>query len=191
MTFVFFGYLKDLLLQLVSDWWTQILAAIVGAFVIWFLGLLPPRYQFQKRLNFSLKVKNVVGKLEISVETDEYIAIKDIRNKLKTFFDKKRITDPNLQNNYTFKSNNTGTSYELSSTRDEGINKNFVNIKCFNAVKIGIFGGIKSIDSFTDELQELLDNFNFRKDKDKISIFINVTPRWKFFKEDKTSINYS
>src|SRR3989344_3544523 len=182
-----FPYIKEVTLNLIKNWGTEIVAVLVGGGIIWFMGLFPPKYQLQKRLNFAVKISEVVGKMEISIKQQNLQTAKEIKEQIKGFIDKTKVADVVLNElSFSFKSNDTGVSYELSSSKDEEVGQNFVNIKCFNIFKVGFFGRVKKLCESVNEINHLVESFNFKTDKDLLSVHINIVPRGKFLKKGLT-----
>jgi hypothetical protein len=185
--------MKEFIIRVIGEWYAEILAGLFGMFFIWFLGLLPSRYQYHKRLNFALKVKKAISKIDISIETKDYVKISQIKKELEEFIEKHSMDETkSTQNDFSFFSNETGATYSISSLKDEEINKNFVVVHCMNAFNLGVLGRISGLRDVINEFQVILDCFsNLRKNKDKITVHISITPRWKFLKDEGIKVTSS
>jgi|SRR3989344_3464885 len=189
---LFFPHAKAITLNLIQNFGTEIVAALIGGSIIWLMSLLPSQYQLQKRLNFAVKVSKVHSKIEISVKIQNLQSAKEIRDHIKDFIKKTNITSPLLQElTFSFKSVDTGITYELSPSEDEVSGTYFVSIKCSNIFNVGLFGKVRKLDESVDEISYLVENFNFKRDKDLISVHINVVSRLNFLKSETTKTTYT
>lgn len=174
-----------------SEWSIPIISAMIGGFFVWVLSLLPSRFQYPKRLNFALKVSAAVGKVDVSIPLKELGKIKEVKNKLQEILDRKEIRDVKLQNNLTFKSTFSGASYDISIENDFPEKKYFIIVSCFNPFSIGLFGKIKRLNPFLNELNEILELIQeYKKEKEKITIHIAISPRLKKTENNKSQISY-
>ena len=60
---LFFPHAKAITLNLIQNFGTEIVAALIGGSIIWLMSLLPSQYQLQKRLNFAVKVSKIHNKI--------------------------------------------------------------------------------------------------------------------------------
>jgi hypothetical protein len=96
-----------------------------------------------------------------------------------------------LQNNLTFKSNFSGASYDISIENDSPENKYFIIISCFNPFSIGLFGRIKRLNPFLNELNEIIECVQeYKKEKEKVTIHMTISPRLKNLEDNKSQISY-
>lgn len=175
----------DFIVSLILEWYITIIATVVGMILVWVMGLLPSRYQFHKRLNFALKVKKAVSKIDVSVQTRSPMDTITIQKELKKFFAQNSIEEiKSSKTELTFFSNETSGNYVISCTNDEETDNHFMIISCLNAFNIGKFGGISGLKDMVNEIQEILDSLgNIRKNKDNLTVQITITPRWKFLQD--------
>lgn len=180
------------LTDLFINYWSQLVFTLVGMGIVWIAGLLPPKYQFPKRINFAFKVSKAVSKIDISVETNEFVKIVDVKDKLKNFLESKNIVDINLQRDLKFNSTSSGGSYSINTSKDDETGQNFIVISCFNAFAVGLFGKIKNLETSVDEIQSILGSFSdIRKIEDKITAHITITPRKNKSSKDRIKVDYS
>lgn len=183
--------LIEFLAGILKEWYTEIIAILVGMAFVWILGLLPSKFQYHKRLNFALKISKAISKIDVSIETKNIIKLQEIKKTLQEFLRNDFIEGITLQRDLLFNSNKSGGSYKISSTKDEETERFFVTISSFNAFGIGLFGRIKGLSSTIGELQSILDSFNRAKQEtDKITIHITITPRRKSTEKDKMQVKY-
>lgn len=180
------------LIDFISNWWTEIVSVLIGMIFVWIFGLLPPRYQFPKRINFAFKVSKAISKIDISIETKDFVNVSSVKTKLKTFLENKYIEDINLQRDLKFNSTASGGSYSISTNKDEETHQNFIIITCFNAFSIGLFGRIKSLKESINEIESILGSFSdIRKIEDKIIVHITLTPRKENNSKERIKVDYS
>ena len=182
----------DFLVRVFKEWYVELIAVLIGMVLIWILGLLPSKFQYHKRLNFALKISKAISKIDISIETKKLINLQEIHKTLYEFLRNDFIEDINLQRDLSFNSNKSGSSYKISSTKDEETERFFVTIGSFNAFGVGSFGRIKGLDLTIGELQSILDSFNgVKQETDKITVHITITPRKKSTEKDKMQVKYN
>jgi hypothetical protein len=180
------------IIDILSNWWTEIVSVLIGMVIVWLFGLFPPKYQFHKRINFAFKISKVVSKIDVSVETKEFVKISSVKAKLQGFLNNKHIEDINQQRDLKFNSTSSGGSYSISTSRDEETNQNFIVISCFNAFSIGLFGRIKSLKTSINELESILGSFSdIRKIEDRVIAHITLTPRGKDNSKERIKVDYS
>lgn len=181
----------EFLWNIIKEWYTQIIAVIVGMIFMWIFGLLPPKFQYHKRLNFALKISNAISKIDISIETEKLTKIKDIHNSLKKFLNNTSIDDIKINEDLSFNSNKSGSAYKVYSYFDEGLDKNFILINSFNSFDIGFFGKLKGLRTTTNEIQSMLENLlGINKSENKITVHITITPRRKNNSKEKLQVKY-
>lgn len=180
------------ILNFISEWVSELIAGLIGATVIWILSLLPPKYQYPKRLNFALKVSKAVSKAEVSIELREPLHLKDLEGIMKKFLEQEKIKDADIKKFIAFSSSYSGSSYKIKSTNDNEEEKYFVNIDCNTAFGIGLFGNIKNLNPVLNELQEIIGYFDtIKKGTEKVTVHITITPREKFNFDNKIQAEYS
>ena len=179
-------------LSLIKDWYAQIIAALIGMIIMWCFGLLQPKFQYNKRLNFIFKIKKVITKIDISIETKQHHEISEIKKKIDTFLRNHMVSDVSLTNNQiSFFSKETGIIYKLNSVHDEELDKEFILIVCEPAFNVNFLGTIKELKSTINELQTILNSFNkFEKNKNRITTYLTIIPRWNFLNEGRMKVNY-
>lgn len=175
-----------------KSWSSEIIAGLIGMFIVWFLGLLPPKYQYHKRINFALKVSNAVSKIDISLGVKDKPSLIKIHSNLKEFLSNGLIEDIKVKEDISFNSNKTGCSYKISTFYDEAIDKNFVVVSSFNSFNIGFFGKIKGLTKTIEEIQSIMDCLTgLERDKDKVTVHITITPRKDRNGKDRMQIKYN
>lgn len=181
----------DFINRIFSEWYAELIAVLVGMAIVWIAGLLPSKYQYHKRLNFALKVSKAISKIDVSIETNEQIKLKDVKKELTEFLKNDFLEDVKLQRDLSFKSNKTGSSYNISSSDDEETERHFITVSSFNAFNIGFFGRIKGLHSIINELQSILESLkNINQNNKTISVHITITPRKKSLEKDKMLVRY-
>lgn len=182
----------EFLIRIFNEWYAEIIAVLFGMMFIWILGLLPSKYQYHKRLNFAFRISKAISKIDVSIETNKLINLKEIHKILQNFLKNDYIEDVNLQRDILFNSNKSGSSYKISSTKDEETDRCFITVSSFNAFTIGFFGRIRGLNSTIGELQLILESFNKAKQgTDKVTVHITITPRKKSAEKDKMQVKYN
>lgn len=166
------------LIIFLKEWVTEIIAAIVGAILLWFMDFLPAKYQVHKRLTYSLKVKKAISNIELSINVKEQTKIEKIKEIMNPILDRDGADGVKLQRDIRFNSLESGASYVISTKINFETEENFILISCFNGFNIGFLGNIKNLNTTINELLEMSGCFNnLKENKEKVTIHISITPR--------------
>ena len=153
---------------------------------------LPTEYKINKRFNFLRKVEKVICQIKVSICLNKPINFKSLRDKFNGFWDENTSNVRDNRAPLSFYSKLSGSAYEINITEDDVEKKDFVTINNFNGFSIGTFGSLKNLDTAINEVQRIAELFNNeRSGTDKITIEINITPKFKKYFDSKLAAEYT
>ena len=171
---------------LLKEWLIPIIAALIGAFLMFIMNFLPDKWKIHRRFLFMLKVKKAVCQIKVSIPLKEEINF-DILEQIFDKFWNENILNPKVsEGNISFFSKRSSSQYDVYLSEDDEEERDYLIIENINGLGLGIFGSIKNLEETTDELQDLSDMFaKFKDSTQTIMSEFTITPRIEKFFQSK------
>lgn len=166
-----------------KEWLIPIVAALIGALLLFMMDFLPDNWKVHRRLLFMLKVKKTVCQIKISIPLKEDMDFNIVERAFDKFWGENILNPKISEGGISFFSKRSSSQYDIYLSEDDEEEKSFLIIENINGLGLGIFGGIKNLEETTNELQDLSDLFaKYRDSNQTIMSEFTITPRIeKFF----------